>query len=285
MATALQSSRDRLHHPGVEQDERRSFARVNATPVTLDLQAGETLYAGIARALDQQGLATVFITLDGMELQQLQYVIPAGPQSALHVAWYSDPHLLENVHVEHGTLVAGYKDGERFFHCHSLWQGSDGDEMGHLLNDKVVLAKSARVSGYACTGAIMEITPDPETNFPLFRIKDQASVERGNAFLLTIRPHEDLIGTIEDVAHIVGIEDASILGIGSTIGAKFDNGTVMESPLSEYQLLPGARLVSGRCEALPMACIEPAKKVFRGALLPGFGPICVTSELLLVASD
>lgn len=279
-------SREVLRHPGRELSPRFSVAGCQAKPVRFDLQPGQSLLDAITVEMERLGGDAAVLQLDGIALEDMHYVIPAGARDDSHAAWYSETYTCKAAQLQHATAMVGRKDGQWFVHCHALWRsGGQGVLMGHLLNDQCRVTAPFAARGHVLTGAMLEVALDPETNFPLFHVRRAAEVAVANGALLTIRPHEDLRGTIERACAELGIGDARLIGLGSLIGAEFRDAGPMLSPISEVLLLDGARVRDGRCEALPLICVDPQQATFRGDLNAGAGPVCVTFEMLILAES
>lgn len=278
------SSRDWLRHPGPARGRRFDAVACRTRRAALHLREGDVLLAGIAREMDRLGAEGGVALLDGLSADDLAFVMPDGPDDDVHAAWYSETHRHRGVRLGAATASVGFRDGGRFLHCHARWRGQDGREaMGHLLCDQVRLGADAELPAILTEGARLEVEADEETGFSLFRPRATRETAGADAVVLTIQPHTDMRGTVEAAAAQAGIRDGVIHGIGSLIGAKFLDGPPMRSPVSEAVVLPGARLEGGVCTRLPVACVDNEGTIHQGDLAPGFGPVCVTCELLIVA--
>ncbi|WP_164738174.1 PPC domain-containing DNA-binding protein [Frigidibacter oleivorans] len=279
-------SRDWLRHPGAEVLPRVSSTPCHARRVTARLQAGTTLLDAVSAAVEAAvadggadgGADGACAILDGVALAGMAYVMPDGPPDDRHAAWYSETCTARNVTLDRATAPVGRRDGAWFLHCHAMWNGG----MGHLLNDRCILAADCEVTLWLTQGARLEVAPDPETGFPLFAPRAMAAVTGANAATVTVRPHEDLHAALEAACATAGLIDADLHGIGSLIGAGFHDAPPMSAPMSEVLLLPGCRLEAGRIGALPVACVDPWGTIHQGHLRRGAGPVCVTFEVLAV---
>ncbi|MBE9638777.1 DUF296 domain-containing protein [Salipiger mangrovisoli] len=281
-------SRTRLRHPGPEAADRSTARACDAVPAQFLLTSDLDLLAALTSEMDRlaadHAAETAVIDLSGLRLQEVVYVIPAGARDERHAAWYSDTYVSPPAVLECATVTVGRRDGQWFAHCHALWTEPDGTpRMGHLLCDKCLVAENASATGHVLRGALLEVATDPETNFPLFHARDGAELTCATtAALVTVRPHEDLCTALEAVAGELGARDARLIGLGSLIGADFSDAPAMPSPISEVLLAPGAQIAEGRCPALPVICVDPEQDVWRGSLVHGGGPVCVTFELLML---
>ncbi|WP_417208422.1 hypothetical protein [Antarctobacter sp.] len=275
-------SRDWVTHPGPEQPERYALIPCHARRASLHLKAGMTLLSAIGTEVGAAGADGACAILDGVAFSDMHYVMPDGPADDAHAAWYSETHVMQDVTLDRATASVGVRDGAWFLHTHAIW-GGDTPAMGHLLNDRCVLARDCTVDVWLLTGARLEVEQDPETNFPLFQPRICAEQAQPNAALLTVRPHEDLHTALESACTDAGIRDAQVHGLGSLIGAGFAGSPPMSSPLSEVLLLAGCRVRDGRCLELPLVCVDPTGLIYEGDLVRQKGPVLVTFEMLLVS--
>ena len=276
------NSRDWVVHPGPRQFPRFTLAPCRVRAASLRLRAGEALLDAVARAVAAEGADGACVALDGVSLSSMRYVIPDGPADREHAAWYSDARDARDSHLTCATASVGRRDGAWFVHTHAMWDG-ETPGMGHLLNDRCVLARDRSVTAWLTSGAWWEAAHDPETNFSLFRPRRADTAGSARAALLSVRPHEDLRTTIETACAELGFGNAAIHGIGSLIGARFRDAPPMTAPLSEAIVLNGCSVRAGRCTHLPLACVDPAGAIFSGDLNSGKGAVCVTFEMLVLA--
>lgn len=275
-------SRDWVIHKGPEQSPRYTLAPCHARRMTLRLAAGMTLLEAVARGVEAEGADGACAILDGVPLSVMNYVMPDGPIDDDHAAWYSETHHGTDIRLDRATASVGRRDGEWFLHTHAMW-AAGAPAMGHLLNDQCTVAEDCEIEAWLLFGAWLAVSRDPETRFPLFRPETGTPQGPVQAALLTVRPHEDLRTTLETACAQMGFANAVIHGIGSLIGAGFNDAPPMAAPLSEVLLLEGCRIREGRCTGLPLACVDPAGGIFQGDLSTGKGPVCVTFEMLVVS--
>lgn len=278
------SSRAHIQHPGPPAASRYTYIKANAQQKQLQLDKGDVIAAAMAREMDENGADTAVILLDGAVLSSAAYVIPASSKDAEHAAWYSDRFSAANIQIDHGTAIVGRKDGQWFLHCHAMWHDRQNQQnyAGHLLTDQSILGECCTINMVLCKGGAFEAAFDPETNFTLFQPVRRQEPAQKNAALITIRPHEDLRATINIIASALGVRAGRLFGIGSLFGAEFHDAPSMPPPLSEILLLNGTRIETGRCTALPLACVDDNGKIYSGDLKSGSSPVLVTAELLLI---
>lgn len=275
-----------IRHPGPPAAERRSALPTRARPVALELEAGLSLNAAVARAFAAEGFASGYLHLTDARFAPLDFVIPAASPDADHAAWYSETFRLHHARLLEAGVVAGRRDGEPFVHCHGLWLDEDGKRwMGHLLPDASILAGSTTAEGVVVSDALFEVADDPETNFRLFALRRAGAGEGATAFparaaLVTIRPNEDVLPALEAVARDLAMPEAQIFGIGSLAGAGFEEGAAAESYATEVLVRSGA--IRGGRAALDIALVDMGGAIHEGRLAATGNPVCVTFELVLV---
>lgn len=274
------NSQSRLVHPGKAVEPRRSIVCGRAVSASIDVHEGETLATAIARELIHLGADSALIKLDGLEARPLFYVQPAISKTPSHAAWYSAEHRTDTAVIDHGTAMIGWRDGVPFAHCHAVWHAGK-QTLGHLLPDKVLISRTARLKGWAFFGGRFESRDDPETNFRLFNPEPVNQEGALNAAIVTLRPHEDIASALTDIVDRLDFGLAHVEGLGSLIGARFKSTPEMTSPISEMLLLSGAK-VTAKGAHLPLICIDTHGQLFSGKIMQDGGAVCVTAEFLVM---
>ncbi|WP_447894096.1 hypothetical protein [Vreelandella sp. GE22] len=271
-----------IQHPGTPDTNRYQVQPCYAEEKLITLEGGQTLHDAIVQALKAQSILSAYITVQGADMEALEYVIPGDDPSGQHAAWYSETRrlsapaqiLLAGIHV-------GLRDEELFLHGHGVWQ--QGDEqvaVGHLLSPSSVLADNVQVSCIAIEGAFLAVTADEETRFSLFSpYQSSSSSTKPNALLLTLRPNQDLSEAIASIANRYGIDTAQILGIGSLVQTCFTDGHQLESHANEILIIGGE--VKGGESSIELVSVGIGGEQHQGMLAAEYNSICVTCELLL----
>lgn len=280
-------------HPGPVARERLAAVPCRVRPLRLTLQplAGETVLAALARAFADAGYAAGYACLEDVTMARMNYVIPAASPDDSHAAWYSATHEGgPGSRISRAGLHLGQRDGVPFLHCHGIWTPAGRSEaMGHLLPFEAELAGPVGVDVLAISGAQLVTRLDAETNFPLFAPEaappapGEAERERtGSArgLLLTIRPNVDVCAMISEACEAAGFAAASVHGIGSLVGADYEDGTSVSSYATEVLVRSGSwRRSEGTCLDIALVGLDGA--ISTGILRQGCNPVCVTFELLL----
>lgn len=282
------SARSPIAHPGPVAQRRHALAWASAVPLDFTLARGETVETGLARAVADANCDSACVQIGGGRFEPFRYVLPAASPGGEHAAWYSATIVPEGgVTVRKATAIVGRRDGAGFVHCHGLWHEAGTEPaLGHMLPAESFPAADVRVRGVGLRGAVFESRHDPETNFRLFAAEPAqgGALDSGTALVVTLRPNQDISYALEAICRDAGIRRASILGIGSLNGARFENGPAMTSYASEFFVAEGRmeETSAGPRARLDIAIVDMDGAIFRGRLLRGENPICVTAELVLV---
>ena len=284
----------RIHHPGPVASVRLSAVpcRVRPLRMTLEPLPDETVLATLSRTFAETGYSAGYVSLEDVAMARMNYVIPAESPDDSHAAWYSATHEGgPGSWIARAGLHFGQRDGAPFLHCHGIWTPAGAREaMGHLLPFEAELAGPAEVDVLAISGAQLVTRSDAETNFPLFAPESappapgEAERERAGSargLLLTIRPNVDVCVMISEACQVAGFEAASVHGIGSLVGADYEDGTSIPSYATEVLVRSGSwRRGQGTCLDIALVGLDGA--ISTGILRQGCNPVCVTFELLLI---
>lgn len=268
-----------IRHPGPKAGLRRHVVPVHLERSSLRLARGQDLLAAIAGAMDEAGFDSAMVILDGLVMGPYSYVIPDwNSPDGRRAAWYSETRTGEHAVIEQAAATIGRRDGAWFFHCHAVWDSNtDAQKAGHLLPDHVTIAEDAEIVCLGARGGKFEVAADEETGFSLFRpFPVGAPRDDVNGALVGLAPFEDVGEAAREAADRLKLEDARIYGIGSLITAPFEDGTPMDSLISEVVLLQGATP-----EVMPFHCVDAEAGNFRGTLRPGQTEVCVTFEMVV----
>ncbi|MDK9696946.1 MAG: DNA-binding protein [Siculibacillus sp.] len=282
----------RIRQPGPAPADRVVAVACRGRRFEAHLVAGETLLAGIARCFATEGLSSGTVRLDGLALALFAWCMPAPPRDARHAAFYSETfRAAEVTRVLEGAMTVGRRDGALAFHAHGTWREADGAVRGgHVLPEGTVVAEDVVLPAFGLDGAVFRADPDEETGFTVFApvAEDPTSLGDGRerAHALRLRPNQDFAGALEDFCRERGITRARIEGgVGSTIGAAFENGEEILPFATEVHLAHG-RVAGGPevgwCAELDGGLVDMSGRVARGRFARGINPVLMTFELVLV---
>ena len=281
-----------IAHPGTP-DSQRIFAQpVHARPLNGYLSSGQTLLSAVTEIAEVNNAKSGAFRLEGGEFTSFSYVMPALSKSPEHAVYFSETFYVEGrVTLETASVTYGQREGRPWLHCHAVWVEPSGRRHGgHLLPDQVVVAAPIRIAGVALDGATFTVCPDGETHFSLFLpvatpVPELSPLVAQHAYALRVAPNEDLCTALEVFCQTHQIQEATILGgVGSTVGAVFQDGRVVEPFVTEL-LIRSGRIV---CEEgsqpraeIDIAIVDYKGGLTEGRLAKGGNPVLVTAELVL----
>jgi len=279
-----------IKQPGPEVTARIQWVEARGRGFSFTLEAGLPLLEAALRGFAAQGFAGGVLNIRGGTLGPFAYVMPALSRNGENAAFYSETFRPEgHAWLKQATLTLGERDGAPFFHCHGLWlEAHCRVNGGHILPEETMVAEPFEVEAFGIDGAVFKAEPDPETNFKLFG--PVASSVRGadttcRAFALRLRPNQDFAGCLEAFCRAQGIARAKIRGgVGSTIGARFTDGRIVEPFATELTVTAGIIAPGGlgAPEAqLDIALVDYTGGLAEGRLVRGDNPVLMTMELVL----
>ncbi|MGJ4893634.1 PCC domain-containing protein [Bradyrhizobium oligotrophicum] len=278
-----------ITQPGAPVADRIQWVEARGRVFTFTMEQGLPLLDAARRGFAANGFAGGVIDIKGGALGPFAYVMPALSKTADHAAFYSDTYRPAGVtRLSTGTMTLGLRDGAPFFHCHALWteEGSRNGG-GHILPEETIVAEPFEVGAFGLDGAIFTAEPDVETGFKLFgpvAAAPSGATTDCRAFALRLRPNQDFTGCLEAFCRAQGISKARIRGgVGSTIGARFEDGVVVEPFATELTITAGAIAPGddGLEATVDVALVDYTGALARGRLVRGDNPVLMTMELVL----
>lgn len=280
--------------PGTPEPERIVAVPARGRVLRFALEAGVPLVETVRRGFAAAGFRSGTVALRDVALAPFAYVMPALSEDPRFAAFYSATHRPAGVtRLRDGAMTFGTRDGGPFFHCHALWREADGHlSGGHILPEETVVAETIEVEAFGIDGAVFDGTPCRETNFKLFEPHPAAPAFGPDAadlkpcFAIRMRPNQDFAHALEAFCADRGIAAATILGgVGSTIGARFEDGGGTANFATEVYIRRG-RIEAGP-DGRPRADFDVSLVDFTGALAEGRyrrgdNPVLMTFELVLV---
>ncbi|UFZ05886.1 DNA-binding protein [Bradyrhizobium ontarionense] len=278
-----------IKQPGAPVADCIQWVEARGRAFTFTLERGVPLLEAVRRGFAAHGFAGGVLDIRGGALSPFAYVMPALSKTPDHAAFYSETYRPAGVtQLSTGTMTLGVRDGAPFFHCHSLWTEEGGRAGGgHLLPEETIVAEGFAVEAFGLDGAIFTAEPDAETGFKLFgpvAAAPSAATTDRRAFALRLRPNQDFAGCLEEFCRAQGIGRARIRGgVGSTIGARFEDGVVVEPFATELTITSGAIApgADGLEATLDVALVDYTGALAQGRLVRGDNPVLMTMELVL----
>ncbi|MFQ5437750.1 MAG: hypothetical protein ACE5DK_02855, partial [Paracoccaceae bacterium] len=157
---------------------------------------------------------------------------------------------------------------------------------GHLLPETCVLARDVRLRGLGFSGACFQRVSDPETGFDLFKPEANGpAIANPDARLVRIGPNVELGGALIALCRDAGWSRASVHGVGSLIGARFQDGSRMNSFATEFMMREGRILnamnETGACAKIDISLVGLDGSFMSGRLAAHRNPVLITAELVL----
>jgi predicted DNA-binding protein with PD1-like motif len=276
-----------IKQPGSPIAERIQWVAARGRAFSFTLEAGLTLLEAARRGFAAQGFDGGTLNMSDGALGPFGYVMPALSKTGENAAFYSDTFRPAGVtRLKLATMTLGVRDGAPFFHCHGLWREADDRVSGgHMLPEETFVAEPFEVEAFGIDGAVFAAEPDTETRFKLFgpvAAKPSGANASSRAFAMRLRPNQDFAGCLEAFCRDRGIARARIHGgVGSTIGARFTDGKIIEPFATELAITSG--VVASDEATLDVALIDYTGGIGEGRLIRGDNPVLMTMELVLEA--
>jgi predicted DNA-binding protein with PD1-like motif len=276
-----------IKQPGPPVAERIQWVEVRGRAFSFTLEAGLPLLEAARRGFAAEGFAGGTLNMSGGALGPFGYVMPALSKTGENAAFYSDTFRPTGLtQLKLATMTLGERDGAPFFHWHGLWREADGRMGGgHMLPEETFVAEPFDVQAFGIDGAIFAAEVDPETRFKLFGpvpAKPSGANASRRAFAMRLRPNQDFAGCLEAFCRERGIARARIHGgVGSTIGARFADGGVIEPFATELAITSG--VIASDEATIDVALIDYTGGIGEGRLVRGDNPVLMTMELVLEA--
>ena len=280
-----------IQHPGQPSLQRVAAQQVELEPFELELPGHMSLMQAVAQSMQGIGAQCATFRMQGGGFEPFSYVMPALAKTSAHAVYFSDTYPVEGaVRLETASVTFGQRDGKPWLHSHAIWiEASGRRHCGHLLPDDIQVNHPIQAQGVAVRGATFTVCPDGETNFTLFvPLKSMArptQTPRSKGYALRVAPNIDICTALETFCRERGITHAKIQGgVGSTVGAVFDDGRVVEPFVTELLIRKGEVFTNavGQTQAqLDVSLVDYKGGVSEGRLARGQNPVLVTFELAL----
>ena len=286
-----------ITHPGTPNAQRFSSVVTEVCAFNALTRTQVSLLDAIADIADKQNVQSGAFRLNGGALTSFNYVMPALSTSSAHAVYFSETfYVAGTVQLETACVTYGRRDGAPWLHCHAVWVEPSGRRhCGHLLPDQIVVSAPISVSGVSLNDATFSVTPDAETRFSLFipHPSQNIPVSRaapaqafGVGHALRLAPNQDICLSIEQFCLDNHIKSAQIYGgVGSTVGAVFDDGRVVEPFVTELLIRSGHISLDrdgNPSAAIDIVIVDHLGGVSEGRLAKGENPVLVTAELVIV---
>ncbi len=286
-------------HPGTPSTFKICSVNAGVESADIVLQAGANLLSAMIAALEPFDTQSAVLRLEGGAFEPFCYVMPALSRNQEHSVYFSDRYdVAGRVVLETASVTYGLRDGAPWLHCHAVWIEPDGTRRcGHLLPEDIRISQPVRAHVSILRGVAFTVKADAETNFSLF-VPEQARLKAPSpspimadtspvqtAFAIRLSPNVDVCSAIESFCSEHHITRATILGgVGSTVGAVFDDNRIVEPFVTEMLIRQGC--IQPDEQGLPQALIDISMVDYEGGisegrLKRGENPVLVTFELVV----
>jgi predicted DNA-binding protein with PD1-like motif len=282
--------RRRIAHPGSVAARRVHALPTRLSAQRLTLLPGRTLLAALEQALAPLGATSAVLKLQGGGFAPLAYVMPALARDDRHAVYFSERHeALAPVQLHEATVTWGPRSGAAWLHCHACWTDAAGRaHVGHLLPDEATLHSPVTADCWVMHDAHFAVVQDDESGFTLFSpvpAPSSGAPQAATALAVRLAPNEDVCTALEALCAGRGMASARVRGgVGSTVGAVFDDGRRVEPFVTEVLVREGCirRSADGAPEAqIDVALVDHLGGLHQGRLARGANGVLVTFEMVL----
>jgi predicted DNA-binding protein with PD1-like motif len=278
-----------IDHPGPVSAQRRIAVDCEVEYAEIALAPGSILLDSLAEALDAHGVSSAVAKLRGGSFDPFVFYMPALSNTPAHAVYFSDRHEPDGlVQLEQATVTIGRREELPWLHCHGIWRDAEGNRLGgHVLPNEARIAEPVTASIWFLRGASFDVTPNPETAFSLFEPiqTSKSSSDAVQGIAVAVRANEDLCTALENECGSRGITHAIVRGgVGSLIGASFDDGRLVKPFVTEVFIREGKLRLSalGELEAqIEVSMVDHTGGLHEGRLQRGDNPVLVTFELVI----
>jgi len=291
----------RIEHPGPCTEPAVQTLASRCQTVQETLSRGQTLLDAFAGLLRKYQVSGAVAKLGEGTVFPVKYVFPALSTDPNYAVYYSEIHTAHAaLQLTEGTVTVGLKDQEPWLHCHARWlDETDRLHCGHWLPDQTILASDVPVELTLLFDATFEVCPDEHTHFSLFKptetrwreLTDKPMVPQlpasdvVNGYLVRVGPNIDFGLALIAACEQHGLNQAQVLGgVGSVVGAVFEDGRTVEPFVTELMVKTGQIDLTNQQVVLDISLIDYTGAVTEGRLALGQNPVLVTCELVLVGT-
>lgn len=283
-----------LNHPGPVADQRRTSIGTTTIVRRAVLPPGAQLWEALADAVNSLGATSGQVELLDGTFSRLSYCATTLSEDGSTAFTYS-PTVDARVPARliAGSATVGFRDGERFAHCHATWFDADGQVRGgHVFADSVVGSTPVHVLVHAFEDVEMQSITDLESSFPTFvphrRDAHGLDTQEGARSVITrVAPGVGVAEAVVDIMRESGFERASIAGsLGSFVGAVLlrQNGMlVIDGPATEVTLTGEFDLTDPHAPVTQLngMAVDRFGAVHAGQFVPEETIVAATLELLV----
>ena len=290
----------RIEHPGPCTEDPIQTAASRCLTVYETLRSGQTILEAFSALLKKYNVDSAVARLESGCLFPASYVLPALSTDPNYAVYYSKTfEASAPLALSEGAVTIGLRDQKPWLHCHARWTDGSGQlHCGHLLPEQTYLAQDTLVELTLLIDAAFVVCPDEHTRFSLFKPSVTPTQDIGNrstatpmsmassmtpGVLVRVAPNVDFGLALLEACARHDINTAFVYGgVGSVVGAVFDDGREVEPVVTELMVRRGYVDRMSLQVTLDIALIDYTGTVSEGCLALGNNPVLVTCELVLV---
>lgn len=287
-----------LQHPGPRLMPRVQTVTTRSAALHVTLSPGVRLLDGLAQILEGTDATCAQVEITGGVFDRISYCVPAECPDGSVVCTFSETREARTpAQLLAGSVTVGFRDGERFMHCHAMWLDAEGQiRGGHLWPETVVGGVPVHAVVHPLPGVTTVNARDPETCMPVFtphsdaQRSDESGPARGSRVAMSrVRPGEDITAAVRRVCVEQGFGTAVVrAGVGSLVGACLRRGhdvVNVDGPATELATIAGRVHADIADFELSAIVVDRHGEVHAGVLVPGRNPVAITFELLIFEDD
>ena len=276
-------------HPGNPNPDKIQALAGFAQTVSLVIQPGQSFLRALVDALTPFNTHSAVLRIKNGAFEPFCYVMPALSRTSEHAVYFSERYdVTGKVKLESATVTYGVRKGQPRLHCHAVWIEPDGTRRcGHLLPEDIQVVEPIEATASILREVGFSVEPDAETNFSLFIpvVTPQSILAPQAVFAVRLSPNIDVCLALEEFCQSKQIKGATILGgVGSTVGAVFDDGRIVEPFVTEMLISKGSIQMDINNQLLAeidISMVDYKGGMSAGRLKRGENPVLVTFELVL----
>jgi predicted DNA-binding protein with PD1-like motif len=280
-----------LSHPGPPVEVRRRSIATTTTQAHVTLQAGARLIDAMSAEIERLGHACGQVELLDGTFCKISYCFPAVCEDRSVAVTYGGIHeALAPARLAAGSATVGFRDGERFAHCHVTWFDADGVlRGGHLWPDTVIGPEPVRAVIHALADVDMLGAIDGESGLPVFTPHRRQSFPSSGigvrAVISRLAPGVEVGTAVREVMQGHGFARASVAGsVGSLCGpvlARAGSVQVVAGPATEVTFTGTVDLDNEEHSRIHVMAVDRFGAVHAGMLVKDENIVAVTMELLV----
>ncbi len=285
-------------HPGHPNPNKIQALAGHVETASILIEPGQSFLAALVEALAPFGTDSAVLRIKNGAFEPFCYVMPALSKTPDHAVYFSERYdVAGKVKLESATVTYGVLKGQPWLHCHAVWVEPDGTRRcGHLLPEDIQVVEPIEASISVLREVAFSVEPDTDTNFSLFipviapaisvnQTESPSDLSRQSVYAIRLSPNIDVCSALEEFCQAKQIRRATILGgVGSTVGAVFDDGRVVEPFVTEMLISQGTVHTDSNNQLIAeidISMVDYKGGMSAGRLKRGENPVLVTFELVL----